>query len=49
MALAGLLMAWAMEITPVAAPNYFVDEQRVDPYRFWRTSIIFERWTRASR
>lgn len=35
-ALAGLPMAWVTEITPVAAPNSFVDEQRFGPYRFWQ-------------
>lgn len=34
-ALAGLPMSWVTEITHVVAPNYFVDEQRFGPYRFW--------------
>ena len=34
-ALAGLPMTWVTEITHVAAPHSFVDEQRFGPYRFW--------------
>ncbi|MBW4056410.1 MAG: SRPBCC family protein [Proteobacteria bacterium] len=26
---------WTTEITHVEAPNFFVDEQRFGPYRFW--------------
>ena len=28
-------MAWVTEITQVAAPFYFADEQRVGPYALW--------------
>lgn len=28
-------MNWATEITHVSEPNYFVDEQRFGPYKFW--------------
>jgi ligand-binding SRPBCC domain-containing protein len=33
--LAGVPMNWVSEITHVRAPHYFVDEQRLGPYRFW--------------
>jgi len=28
-------MNWVTEITHVAEPSYFVDEQRFGPYKFW--------------
>ena len=28
-------MEWVTEITHVQEPDYFVDEQRFGPYRFW--------------
>lgn len=28
-------VSWTTEITHVERPNYFVDEQRFGPYRFW--------------
>ena len=31
----GVPMTWLTEITHVEAPRYFVDEQRVGPYRVW--------------
>ena len=31
----GLPMHWVTEITHVAAPTFFVDEQRFGPYAFW--------------
>lgn len=31
----GIEMDWVTEITHVDEPNYFVDEQRFGPYRFW--------------
>jgi len=40
-ALAGLPMSWVTEITHVVAPNYFVDEQRFGPYRFWHQQHHF--------
>jgi ligand-binding SRPBCC domain-containing protein len=33
--LAGIAVPWVSEITQVAAPIFFVDEQRHGPYRFW--------------
>jgi ligand-binding SRPBCC domain-containing protein len=34
-ALPGLTMRWVTEITHVRASAFFVDEQRLGPYRFW--------------
>lgn len=31
----GIPMKWTTEITHVAEPYYFVDEQRFGPYKFW--------------
>lgn len=31
----GISVNWCTEITHVQAPNYFVDEQRFGPYKFW--------------
>lgn len=28
-------MEWVTEITQVQAPHYFIDEQRIGPYKFW--------------
>ncbi len=33
--LLGLQLPWLTEITHVRAPHYFVDEQRLGPYRLW--------------
>ena len=33
--LLGISMAWTTEITHLSRPNFFVDEQRFGPYRFW--------------
>ncbi len=33
--LAGVALPWTTEITQVAEPVYFVDEQRSGPYRLW--------------
>jgi ligand-binding SRPBCC domain-containing protein len=32
---AGIPVNWVTEITHVEEPNFFVDEQRFGPYRFW--------------
>ena len=37
----GIPMTWLTEITQVAAPSYFVDEQRVGPYRLWHHEHFF--------
>lgn len=31
----GLRMSWVTEITQCREPSFFVDEQRIGPYRFW--------------
>lgn len=31
----GVKVPWVTEITHMTEPNYFVDEQRLGPYRFW--------------
>lgn len=33
--LLGVAVHWTTEITHVDRPNFFVDEQRFGPYRFW--------------
>ena len=33
--------SWATEITQVDSPNYFVDEQRFGPYKFWHHKHFF--------
>ena len=38
----GLRSLWLTEITHVRDCNYFVDEQRVGPYRLWHHEHIFE-------
>jgi len=38
----GLRMPWLTEITQVRAPHYFVDEQRLGPYRMWHHEHFFE-------
>jgi ligand-binding SRPBCC domain-containing protein len=39
----GLRSLWLTEIAHVKAGEYFVDEQRVGPYRFWYHEHHFER------
>ena len=34
-------VTWVTEITHVHAPHYFVDEQRVGPYRMWHHEHTF--------
>ncbi len=36
-----LQMTWLTEITQVQRPGYFVDEQRVGPYRVWHHEHFF--------
>ena len=33
---------WVTEITQVDEPNYFIDEQRFGPYKFWHHQHLFE-------
>jgi ligand-binding SRPBCC domain-containing protein len=39
--LAGVPLSWLSEITHVDAPRYFVDDQRVGPYRVWHHEHFF--------
>lgn len=39
--LLGFAVTWLTEITRVAAPHHFVDEQRVGPYRVWHHEHFF--------
>jgi ligand-binding SRPBCC domain-containing protein len=39
--LAGFPLNWVTEITHVEKPNYFVDEQRFGPYKFWHHTHRF--------
>jgi ligand-binding SRPBCC domain-containing protein len=40
--IAGLPVNWVTEITHFDKPNYFVDEQRFGPYKFWHHTHKFE-------
>lgn len=35
-------ITWVTEITHVRQPNFFVDEQRFGPYKFWHHQHIFK-------
>ena len=37
----GIRTAWVTEITQVREPYFFVDEQRLGPYRFWHHQHVF--------
>ena len=37
----GLKVGWTTEITHVREPEFFVDEQRFGPYRFWHHQHLF--------
>jgi len=39
--LLGISMNWTTEITHVSKPDFFVDEQRFGPYRFWHHQHFF--------
>jgi ligand-binding SRPBCC domain-containing protein len=39
--LLGIPVTWVTEITHVAEPSRFVDEQRFGPYRFWHHKHLF--------
>ncbi|MBK5275118.1 MAG: SRPBCC family protein [Desulfuromonadales bacterium] len=39
--LLGISMDWTTEITHVSEPDFFVDEQRFGPYRFWHHQHFF--------
>ena len=36
-------ITWVTEITHVRQPNFFVDEQRFGPYKFWHHQHIFKK------
>lgn len=38
----GIPMKWVTEITHVDKPNYFIDEQRLGPYKFWHHEHRFK-------
>lgn len=38
----GIPATWVTEITHLREPDYFVDEQRAGPYRFWHHQHILE-------
>jgi ligand-binding SRPBCC domain-containing protein len=38
----GLKVDWTTEITHVREPEFFVDEQRFGPYRFWHHQHLFK-------
>ncbi len=38
----GLRLRWTTEITHVREPHFFVDEQRIGPYRFWHHQHHFQ-------
>ena len=38
----GIPATWISEITHVQEPDYFVDEQRLGPYRFWHHRHTFK-------
>ena len=35
-------MTWVTEITQVHEPDYFIDEQRFGPYKFWHHHHTFK-------
>jgi ligand-binding SRPBCC domain-containing protein len=39
--MASISVLWISEITHVEAPIYFVDEQRLGPFRFWHHQHMF--------
>jgi ligand-binding SRPBCC domain-containing protein len=45
---AGIETTWVSEITHVNAPLYFVDEQRLGPFRFWHHQHLFTEVSRGT-
>ncbi len=39
----GIPLNWVTEITHVDEPNFFIDEQRFGPYKFWHHQHIFKK------
>lgn len=44
----GLPVTWISEISHIREPDFFVDEQRYGPYRFWRHQHFFETTTNGT-
>lgn len=40
--LLGITMRWVTEISEVQEPYFFVDEQKLGPYHFWRHQHVFK-------
>ncbi len=40
---------WLTEITRVKEQSYFIDEQRVGPYKFWHHQHLFEKTSAGTR
>jgi ligand-binding SRPBCC domain-containing protein len=47
--LLGIAIPWMTEITHVREPEFFVDEQRSGPYRFWHHQHLFAPLERGVR
>jgi len=47
-AIARISMYWLTEITHVKKPYFFVDEQRLGPYRFWHHQHLFHESSRGT-
>lgn len=45
----GIPLRWESEITAWEPPRYFVDEQRLGPYRQWTHEHIFEEYAGGTR
>ncbi|MBI4854718.1 MAG: SRPBCC family protein [Acidobacteria bacterium] len=43
----GITMSWVTEILDVKEPYFFVDEQKLGPYSFWRHQHIFKEISNA--
>jgi ligand-binding SRPBCC domain-containing protein len=39
---AGIRLEWVTEITQVNKPEFFVDDQRLGPYKFWHHQHMFK-------
>ena len=46
--LAGIPIFWISEITHVKTPTFFVDEQRIGPFRFWHHQHFFKETTQGA-
>ena len=41
--LLGIPLTWVTEITQIQAPHFFIDEQRVGPYKIWHHQHFFKK------